>query len=199
MDDAVGPMLVIKIAELGRPMKTEKTAPFNATRVTFKHSLLVPLIVVGMLLTAPQTQAGDFVVGLGADNFDDSEVSEAFSLQLEYHANPFAEYSRGSFSFMGAAEFDGDSDLFLGVGVSTLWHLSDNWFFESSFAPGYYDEGSDGKDLGGNLQFRTLIGFGYHVSQTSRISIAFDHLSNAGIEDVNPGREAIYIRYARSF
>jgi len=160
---------------------------------------VVPLALIAALGVAPQVQAGDYVVGLGVDNIDGNDFDEAVSLQLEYHADPFADLSWGSFSFMGALEFDEDSDVFVGVGVSALWNLSSTWFVEGSFAPGYYDEGSDGKDLGGNLQFRTLVGVGYRVSDAARVSLGFTHLSNAGIEDLNPGRDAVFLRYARSF
>lgn len=180
-------------------MMTKITSPAYAFASTLRRCLVIPLVLAGALFSAQQTQAGDFVLGLGADNIDDSDFSEAFSIQLEYHANPFAEFSWGSFSFMGAVEFDDDSDVYVGLGVSALWNVSENWFFEGSFAPGYYDEGSDGKDLGGNLQFRSLVGFGYRISQNARLSIAIDHLSNAGIEDTNPGRDAVHLRYARSF
>lgn len=80
-----------------------------------------------------------------------------------------------------------------------LGNISEKWFVEGSLAAGYYDAGSRGMDLGGNVQFRTLAGIGYRVSYRSRISISIDHLSNAGIEDSNPGREAVTVRYGMSF
>ncbi len=100
---------------------------------------------------------------------------------------------------MVAAQANDDGDTYVGIGLSALWNTSENWFIEGSLATGYYGEGSDGTDLGGELQFRTLIGFGYMLSDRASLSLAIDHLSNAGIEDENPGREAVWIRYRRSF
>ncbi len=158
------------------------------------------LILTAPILLASSTflAASEYVFGIGQDDLD-GQASEAFAIQLEVHSNPLREYRWGSVSGMVAAQVDEDGDAYLGIGLSTFWNTSDKWFIEGSLAAGYYDEGSGGTDLGGNLQFRTLVGFGYRVSDQARISLAVDHLSNAGIEDVNPGREAIWIRYGRSF
>lgn len=142
--------------------------------------------------------ASDFVLGLGRDNIDDGK-SDATVLQLEYHGNPLREYGRGAVSLFGAVEVDDDSDVYLGAGVSALWEISERWFLEGSLAVGYYDDGKNGDDLGGHVQFRTLIGVGYRLSADRRISVAADHLSNAGLKDRNPGRNALLLRYAFSF
>ena len=65
--------------------------------------------------------------------------------------------------------------------------------------PGYYDRGSDGTPLGGNIQFRGLVGVGYKISNTQRVSLAIDHKSNAGLEDKNPGSETLVLRYTKRF
>lgn len=160
-----------------------------------RHLLLSLLFVV----CANPAFAADIVFGIGQDNVDSSDQSEAGALQFEYHTDPIRSYNWGSVSFMGVLSYDDDEDLFAGLGLSVLWDVAPKWFVETSLAAGYYDAGSEGLDLGGDFQFRTLLGFGYHLSETSRLSIAIDHLSNAGLEDVNPGRNGFFLRYARSF
>jgi hypothetical protein len=49
------------------------------------------------------------------------------------------------------------------------------------------------------MQFRTLIGLGYELDDTSRVSLALDHKSNARLESPNPGSETLAIRYRHSF
>lgn len=149
------------------------------------------------ILTSP-TAASDFVFGLGQNDVD-GQGAEAVAFQLEYHSEPLREYSWGSVSGMVATQVDDDGDSYLGVGVSLMWNTSDKWFVEGNWAVGYYDEGDGGTNLGGNLQFRTLVGFGYRMSDQTRLSIALDHLSNAGLKEFNPGREAVTIRYRIDF
>ncbi len=151
------------------------------------------------ILPVSSAQADSFVVGLGADNVSTDRGSESVALQLEYHFDPIRSYDWGHFNVAGIAETDDDGDIFAGVGLALTWNLNDNWFVESGLAAGYYDGSSSSYDLGGNVQFRTLIGLGYRINDRSTLSLAATHLSNAGIEDVNPGRNAIFLRYGRSF
>lgn len=66
-------------------------------------------------------------------------------------------------------------------------------------APGlgiaFYEEG-DGKDLGGSLQFRSAIDFGYRITKKARLGLTFYHLSNAGIEEFNPGANSAVLTYS---
>ena len=156
----------------------------------------ISITVVTFLASAFSAIAGDFVVGLGADDLEEGSGS---TFQLEYHSDPVREYRWGTLSGFVVAQVDDDSDTFVGAGISAIRNLNEKWFFEGSLAAGYYDAGRRGLDLGGDVQFRTLIGLGYRVSDKSRISIAIDHISNAGLDDFNPGREALTIRYGMKF
>lgn len=156
------------------------------------------IAAVTPIVLAQPVSASDFVLGLGRDNIDDDKTN-ATVLQLEYHGKPLLDYEWGTIGLFGAVEVDDDSDFYLGAGVAALWDMSEKWFLEGSLAGGYYDAGSGGDDLGGHVQFRTLIGVGYRLSTNRRISLAADHLSNAGLKDRNPGRNALLLRYAISF
>ena len=77
--------------------------------------------------------------------------------------------------------------------------LVDITFFDSvvltgSFAPGLWSEGS-GKDLGHVVEFRSQVELGYQFENQSRLSVAFSHLSNAGLDDDNPGTEVLNLYY----
>ncbi|GFE49049.1 hypothetical protein So717_08020 [Roseobacter cerasinus] len=151
------------------------------------------------LATSPAF-AGDLITGLGVDDVFDQTDTETGALIIEYHADPFYSGQIASYSLAGAGQIDGDGDVFIGVGVSAIWSIGQGpWFVEGSFMPGYYDAGSGGSELGGNLQFRSLIGVGYKLANNSRISIAIDHKSNADIEDINPGSETLAVRYSFDF
>jgi hypothetical protein len=171
---------------------------FASLRAMLCHTRIALLASV-VLLAGSAAPAGDLVVGLGADNIDHDDVPEATTLHVEYQTDPLVTFGWGGISAMGVLEVDDQSDNYAGVGLSAIWNASARWFVEGSFAAGHYENGSDVLDLGGNLQFRTLLGIGYRLSDRTRVSLALDHLSNGGLDDTNPGRNAVFLRVARSF
>lgn len=143
---------------------------------------------------------GEVVLGVGADDVLKHTETSAAAIVAEYHAAPFFEGRHADYSFAAAAQVDHDGDIFIGTGLSAQWHFKDSpWFIEGSFMPGLYTKGSDGTPLNGNMQFRTLIGLGYELDDTSRVSLALDHKSNARLKSPNPGSETLAIRYHHSF
>ncbi|HYM03005.1 MAG TPA: acyloxyacyl hydrolase [Stellaceae bacterium] len=60
---------------------------------------------------------------------------------------------------------------------------------------GYWERGS-GKNLGSPIEFKTGAEFAYRFADYSRIGIAFDHISNAGIGKANPGEESLLLVYS---
>ena len=121
-------------------------------------------------------------------------ASGSSAVQFEYRTNPFGQCDRDDVSGVRVLQIEYDSTVCAGGGLSEIRNLSETWFAEASLVAGYYDAGSGGVDLGGDWHFRTLIGFGYRLSDRARVSLPIDHLSNAGIESENPGRETVAIR-----
>lgn len=154
--------------------------------------------MASLFISATPVFAADVVLGIGYGEAS-STASDTAAFQVELHSDPFREFRWGSVSTAVIAQANNDGDVFVGVGLSTLTNSTKDWFIEGSFAAGYYDAGSSGTDLGGNLQFRSLIGVGYRVSDSASVSLAVDHISNGGIEDLNPGRNSISLRYRMSF
>ncbi len=60
---------------------------------------------------------------------------------------------------------------------------------------GYWERGN-GKNLGSHLEFKTGAEFAYRFADYSRLGVAFDHISNAGIGRVNPGVESALLVYS---
>ncbi len=146
-------------------------------------------------LAAP-AMAGDLIVGFGADDAFAQTDASAGALVVEYRARPFYSGKTAEYAIGAAAQVDGDADIWSGIGVTAIWALSDRWFVEGSLMPGYYDMGSDGTDLGGNFQFRSLIGVGYRLDSGGRVSLSVDHKSNASTRSHNPGSETVALRHA---
>jgi lipid A 3-O-deacylase len=81
------------------------------------------------------------------------------------------------------------------AGVLIDLYFGRRWVLTPSFAPGYYNEG-DGKHISSGIQFRSQIELSYRFDNRSRIGVSFNHISNAGIKDPNPGSETLAITYA---
>ena len=91
--------------------------------------------------------------------------------------------------------FDTDGAIYGYAGVN--WELplySDKLYFIPNFMVGYYTE-NGGKDLGGEVEFRSGIELAYQFPSRSRLGVAFNHISNASIYDRNPGAETLLLTY----
>ncbi len=62
-------------------------------------------------------------------------------------------------------------------------------------AVGYWERGN-GKNLGSHVEFKTGAEFAYRFADYSRLGVAFDHISNAGIGKANPGVESALLVYS---
>ncbi len=81
------------------------------------------------------------------------------------------------------------------AGVLTDFYFGRRWVVTPSFAPGLYYQG-DGKEISNGIQFRSQLEVSYRFDDRSRLGISFNHISNAGISDRNPGVETLAITYA---
>jgi hypothetical protein len=178
--------------QLSQTMEKPRTVTKNLKTLVMTSALMLFMSLL------PATSQ-EWVFGIGADGIFDGSDQKNPAFVVEYHAKPFHSAKRFAANFAIAGQVNDDEDTFIGAGLAATYRLSSKWFVEGSFMPGYYNQGTNGTDLGGDLQFRSLIGVGYKVSKTGSISLAIDHKSNAGIGDINPGIEAIFLRYRRGF
>ncbi len=74
-------------------------------------------------------------------------------------------------------------------------HFGRHFVLVPNAAVGYYHRGN-GKNLGEAFEFKTGARFDYRFEDASRIGIAFDHISNAGISKTNPGEENILLMFS---
>ena len=161
------------------------------TRLTLPiKRCFLPIALTTLLMTSAAV-ASDFVFGLGVTDFDDDGQ---FAAELEFHSDPVWQVAGADVSVLGAVVATDNGDLFIGAGVSAVRPLSNGWYLEGSFAPGYYDNSDPATDLGNDLEFRTLIGLGRTLSNGARVSVAVSHISNAGIGESNPGVNLLTLR-----
>ena len=67
-----------------------------------------------------------------------------------------------------------------------------------SFSPGYYTSG-DGKDLGSPLEFKTEVQLSYNLLPGSKLGYSYNHVSNAGLGDKNPGANSYMFNFLKKF
>jgi hypothetical protein len=91
-----------------------------------------------------------------------------------------------------------DSAFYGYGGVLIDIYFGNRWVLTPNAAFGYYDNGS-GKDLGSHAEFRTGAELAYRFDDRSRLGLAFNHISNAGIDKRNPGTESLVLVYSLPF
>ena len=80
-----------------------------------------------------------------------------------------------------------------GFGVDV--NFSPNLVLTPNFAAGYFAPGS-GTRLGYPLEFRSGAELAWRFADTSRLGVAFHHISNAGLGKHNPGEQEILLMYS---
>lgn len=82
-----------------------------------------------------------------------------------------------------------------GAGLLLDLKLAENIYLLPSFGIGLYAQGNSETDLDFPLAFRSQLELAYRFENSSRISLAFSHLSNASLGRHNPGAESLVLYY----
>lgn len=131
-------------------------------------------------------------ITLGAGFYDVNDNEEAVEFRLEWRGGTkYLWIFKPLLGVMGTS----DKAAYGYAGFLTDFYFGRRIVLTPSFAAGYYFDG-DGKDLGSAIEFRSGIELGWRFDNRSRISAILYHLSNAGIDDNNPGTEVISIGYS---
>lgn len=157
--------------------------------------LLVAALFAG--LSTPPAQADpEVLLGVGWNGVE-SDYG-AVAAMLEGRTAPLLAIHGVELRLGAAGEIDTDGDVWGGAGLVVTMPFLDRFRLEASFMPGLYAEGS-GRDLGGPVQFRSLIGLSYAVAPGYRLGVALNHKSNAKLYDDNPGEDSVLAFLAVSF
>ena len=163
-----------------------------------KRLALFTALICAVLLTTNERVAAQVALnetpavisgGVGWYDIYDGD-DEAVDFRLEYrHGEDFLFLKP-----FGGLAVNTDGSVWGGVGVLVDITFFDSVVLTGSFAPGLWAEG-DGKDLGHVVEFRSQVELGYQFDNASRLSVAFSHLSNASLDDENPGVEVLTLYY----
>ncbi len=141
--------------------------------------------------TVPSSQTSYLVPYAGWFDVTQGDNSSA-QFGVEYRAKAYAYGLRPG----GGANVSSDGSLYGYGGV--FWDiplLGGKWFFTPNIVAGLYRK-SDGKKLGGPIEFRSGLELSYALPRRGeRVGVAFNHISNASIYDRNPGAETLLVNY----
>ena len=85
-------------------------------------------------------------------------------------------------------------EAWIGAGATYTLPLGRSGAYAEMHAmPGFYFD-NGGFDLGGTIAFRSGIELGYETQRGWRMALSYDHRSNAGIYDDNPGIETVQFK-----
>ena len=94
------------------------------------------------------------------------------------------------------AAFTGDGAIWAYGGLRRPFRVAPGWRLTPGFAISLYEEGSEGKDLGGPVEFRSSLELSRRFAGGSSLGLTVYHLSNSGIHDDNPGSNSVILSWA---
>jgi hypothetical protein len=164
-----------------------------------------------ILLLAPVAMADDpDLIGLSVGRYDQDWIESHFLFLETGHsgdegATDFRLEYRFGTSLISWTEPYGKLKPFVGVeGTSDLaiYGLAGILFdiplgpvvITPSFGVGLYGRG-DGRDLGSIVEFRSQLEVGYRFENEMRVSVAYSHISNANLSELNPGVDIISLYF----
>ncbi len=182
-----------------RKQKDEEGAPVNnglaaISRICGARALgTLALAAALFALPAGGARALDpaFVTfGGGIWDMNGDESAGTASIEYQHDKRLFWEFKPMG-GLMGT--FDGGFYVYAGVAIDIF--LGRRFVLTPSFAPGLYSDGG-GKDLGHTVEFRSSVKLAYRFDSRARLGLELYHMSNAGLDDVNPGANALMLTYS---
>ena len=160
----------------------------------FRAAAAAACAALAFCLAVPGTAAAQddpaFVRG-GIGYYDINDDKDAGAFHLELIGGEKLWVFKPFIGVMGTT----DSALYGYAGIRLDVYFGRRWVVTPSFAPGLYHDG-DGKDLGHAIEFRSAFEVAYRFDDRSRLGLSLYHLSNAGLDDNNPGTEVLTLHYS---
>lgn len=161
--------------------------------------ILIILLSVTNTVVADKNDNQDqlnFFVG----NFDFSDDKQKAVLIGFQHQNEDLNRNTflGNVSPITGGFVTDNSAAYIYTGVEWNVDMGSGLMFTPSFAPGLYHEGN-GKDLGHILEFKSEVQLSYIHSDSTRLGVSYNHVSNASLGDKNPGANSYMLNFIKNF
>ena len=145
----------------------------------------------GLSLAAERNDKNLFTFGAGLWDWNNNQTAGLFNVEYR-HGTRY-----GPFKPMTGGLITTDNGFHIYAGIRMDLYLTNKIVVTPSFAPGLYERG-DGKDLGHVIEFRSGLDLVYRRKNGARIGAEFHHLSNASLDENNPGTETFLFTYSIS-
>ena len=155
-----------------------------------KHLSLIIAAMALFIFSTPASAEED-LLSLGIGYYDINDDEHAADFRIEYRWDKPIFWVIEPFA---GGEVTSDGAVYALGGVLADIKVGDGFLITPSFGAGLYGDG-DGKDLGHVIEFRSQVELGWEFETGSRIGIAGGHISNAGLDDKNPGTEILNLYY----
>ena len=143
----------------------------------------------GLSLAAERNDKNLFTFGAGLWDWNNNQTAGLFNVEYR-HGTRY-----GPFKPMTGGLITTDNGFHIYAGIRMDLYLTNKIVVTPSFAPGLYEKG-DGKDLGHVIEFRSGLDLAYRRKNGSRIGTEIHHLSNASLDENNPGTETFLFTYS---
>ena len=130
------------------------------------------------------------------DFSDDGKKSALVGFQHQ-NENLNRDTFLGNLSPITGALITADNATYFYTGVQAQYKIG-SLNFTPSFTPGYYDSG-DGKDLGSTLEFKSEVQLSLELPKESQLGLSYNHVSNGGLGDKNPGANSYMFNLLKKF
>jgi len=161
----------------------------------FTKNLFATLVLSAMAfsLSVVSANAEDepAFIRFGAGYYDINDNEDAGEFHFEY----ISDSKWWVFTPMVGVMATTDSAAYVYAGIRLDLFLGRRWVLTPQFAPGLYEDGN-GKDLGHVVEFRSAMELAYRFDDRSRLGLSIYHLSNASLDDNNPGTEVLTLHYS---
>ena len=173
---------LVELLGLGKSLKGARTQVAQAGAAG-------PQLAAASRAPAKTGDPSFLTVGGGWYDFNDNEQAAEF--RIEWRSQKMFWVFK---PFVGAMATS-DAAIYGYGGFLTDFYFGRRIVVSPSLAVGLYEDG-DGKDLGSVIEFRSGLEVGWRFDDRSRLSAMIYHISNAGIDDNNPGTEVFSIGYS---
>jgi len=130
-------------------------------------------------------------LSIGVGYYDVFDNDKAVELRLDYRSNLKFLFIKPFAGVMATT----DGAFFPSVGLYSDFYFGRRIVISPSSAAGVYFNGG-GKDLGHIVEIRSGLEIAYRFDSRARLGLLFYHISNAGLEDDQPGTEVLSLSYS---
>jgi len=162
--------------------------------VTNRFMVFAALAALVLLRPGAAAAADPDYLSFSAGAFDINDTETAAEFRVEYRS----DWRRYILTPMIGLMANSDGGVYGYGGVFIDFYFGRRLVISPNFAIGGYRQGNS-KDLGSTIEFRSGIEFAYRFDDRSRLGLAFQHISNASIDEKNPGTESLVLTYSIPF